>query len=399
MARRKTAQRGVKALGEGRYELRLYIHGRDYIRTVEAKTTAEAQAIRLQEMERLRKETAPPDRSKLSAVAATWLEKKKAAKRRDGSKRLTPNTIARYTNAIEKHIVPLIGEFTIDDLTKPVIVDWRDALGENFASATVNGVLRVLKQILADNGSKAAWRVEALEQDDTRITEDEPNLLTTAELKRFLEAARELCEEQVARTLAARVKRPKALGPATIGETLYPLMLFMVTTGCRISTARAVRWEDLDPAEGVVHLRRRYSGKEVLPGVKRSRISKDVAPLLPELATLLEAKRAAFTDEQRASGLVFPAVRPRHAGDPIGPVARSVLDEPFQRWLAKAGITKRFTPHGLRRTAALAYRLAGTSTLARDILGHRTEEMHRHYAPEQTEERRAAAERAFSGLV
>ncbi len=76
------------------------------------------------------------------------------------------------------------------------------------------------------------------------------------------------------------------------------MILFHVTTGARMST---VRWEDLDPEAGVVHLRRRYSKAEVLPGVKRSRTSKDVAGLLRELLALLEARRAAF---RKTSGSV-----------------------------------------------------------------------------------------------
>jgi integrase len=171
-----------------------------------------------------------------------------------------------------------------------------------------------------------------------------------------------LCE-----AIAAEAKRPLA-------ETHYPMILAPLTTGARISTVRALRREDFEPEAGIVHLRRRFSKRAVLPGVKRSRTSKDIAGLLPELYVLLEARRAAFNERQKESGLVFPS----RLG---GPMARSVLDKPIRSICTKARITKRLTPHGFRRTAALAYRLAGSSELAKDVLGHRTDEMHRHYAP------------------
>src|SRR5687768_12703413 len=154
------------------------------------------------------------------------------------------------------------------------------------AATTVNGHLRTLKTLLGDHGIDAAKRVQPLEEDDTRITDDEPNLLTPEELKRFLKAARELYPEE--RRVGRKI--------VTRAETHYPMILMLLTTGARISTVRAVRWEDLDPEAGVVHFRRRWSKREVLPGVKRSRTSKDMAGLLPELYALLEARRAKFNE-------------------------------------------------------------------------------------------------------
>lgn len=358
---KKTAERGIKSLGGGRYQIRIYVDGRDYVRTIEATSVRAAARKRDKERAKLQRE-----RVTLSSVAASWLRRKEQAKRADGSPRLAPTTLARYRNAVNVWIVPILGDFIAADLTPEVIRDWRDAIAEERAAASVNGDLRTLRLILSSIGSDAAKRVERLPEDDCRQTDDQPNLLTAVDLARFLGAARELYPQH------------------------FPLILFLATTGCRVSTARAVRWEDLDPELGVVHLRRRLSLAETLPGVKRGRTKKDTPPLLPEVYAVLKAHRATFNAKQASSGLVFPSARTG------GPVSREALKKPFPKIRKAAGIDRRFTPHGLRRSAALAYRLAGSQRLAKVVLGHTTDAMHELYAPEQASERMQAAKRAFA---
>lgn len=159
-----------------------------------------------------------------------------------------------------------------------------------------------------------------------RITREEPNLLNGPKLDRFLEVAFERWPQH------------------------YALILVLFTTTMRISLALALRWEDLDLDAREFVARRRLSGQgqrvEVVPGVKRDRHGEDAPPLLPEVLEELEAHRAGFNAKQRASGLVFPS--PRTGGHQT----RTVLDRPFKDILAHAGIAKRFTPHGCRRTKA-----------------------------------------------
>jgi integrase len=372
---------GVEALSGGEYRIRVRVTdprtGRriEKDRKVQCAGLTEAERMRMQLTEELEKELEATDlealaqapRSKLGDLARAWVEKKVAAKRADGTGRLTPNTQRRYVNNVETMIVPFLGERTLDRLTKGHVEEWRDHLGGFYASATVNGALRTLKTMLGDLGSSAAERVETLREDDTRITDDEPNALTEKQLDRFLEAARDETADH------------------------YAMILVLLTTAARISTVRALRWSDLKPEEGEIHFRQRVSGTEVLPGVKRSRTSKDVAPLLPEVLEALKVHRADFNPKQQASELVFPSL----SG---GFRARSVLDKPFARIRAKAGIDERFTPHGCRRTAAALYRRAAGSVVSKSIAGHTTDEMHRHYAIVSSAEKQQAARLAFAGL-
>jgi integrase len=365
---------GIRSLGDGWYQIRVVrVDPRTGKRTerkkkLQAKSMTEAERVRLEMLEAFEKEVDEEavegrQRSRLGDAGDAWLARKCEAKRIDGSNRLTENTRERYEDSVEHMLKPFLGAYFVDALTPRLIEEWRDNLGRFYRATTVNGALRVLRTILRDCGSHAADRVAALPEDDTRITADEPNALTEAEAARFLAIAKE--------------KQPKH----------YPLILLLFTTAARISTALALRWEDIDVKEGVIHFRRRRSGHEVVPGVKRSRTSKDVAPLTDELKAALEAHEAALNDDQKDSGLVFPS-------EGGGFRSRSVLDEPFRIILKAAGISKRFTPHGCRRTAAALYRKVAGSVVSKAIAGHTTDAMHAHYAVVDAAELRQVGERA-----
>jgi integrase len=321
---------------------------------------------------RLRAELSLPDEpvklSRLGEQAADWLRRKNDAKRPDGTARLAPTTRDHYKHAVEKWIVPLLGDYYLDRLTTRDIEDWRDYVGEKRSASTVNGLLNVLLMILRDAECNVGSRVAKLEADDTRITDDEPNALAEDEIERFLAAAKQHAPQH------------------------FALILMLMTTAARVGTVLALRWEDLDPEKGEVHFRRRLSKNEILPGVKRSRKSKDVAPLLPEVYEALKQHNEQLTDEQLQSGLVFPSTKAKTHW-------RTILKKVFVKLCKEAGIKKRFTPHGCRRTAAAVYRRIAGSVVSKAIAGHTTERMHAHYATASTEEKLSAAQKGFGARL
>jgi integrase len=159
----------------------------------------------------------------------------------------------------------------------------------------------------------------------------------------------------------------------------------------RISTALALRVEDIDLSTMEIVARRRLSEGVETPGVKRDRFGEDAPPLLPEVHEALKKLWASYNEKQRASGLVFAAHDGRHHN-------RTLLREPFKDICSRAGITKRFTPHGCRRTGEKLYGKTVGTRLAMEIAGHTTERMHRHYTPADAAEKQAAARAAFGGL-
>ncbi len=385
---RPTRVRGVKDLGHGLYLIRargIDPEGRrvERERRVQAGSVREALARKIELEEELGQlatptqieaqqrttpeppASAPPRR--LGTVAEEWLEHRRSMTRRDGTPRLTPATRERYRQTVSDLIVPFLGKKTMDELSRQLIEKWRDHLGAHFASATVNGAMRVLRAILRDTDCRAADGVRTLEEDDTRLTDDAPNLLED--------------EGQIARFLEL-IKKEEPEHFALIG--------LLVTTGLRISTALALRREDFDPEKEIIVARRRLSAQELVEGMKRSRTARDVVPLVDWVWEAMQAEWASHNEKQRASGLAFATKAGTHR-------ARTVLIKPLKAATHALGIP-RLTPHGLRRTAALLYRLRRGSAVSKAIAGHLTDDMHLHYAPVLSSERAEAGRAVFGGL-
>ncbi|MFO0726473.1 MAG: tyrosine-type recombinase/integrase [Myxococcota bacterium] len=389
---RLTRLRGVKDLGHGLYLVRA--RGRDSLgrriereqrvlagnlrRALEVKLELETEMRRavggeiVRPAERKKEDhtpevSGPLPRRRLGEIAIEWLNARLRAKRRDGSARLTKNTHSRYVHTVRTLIVPFLGDKAIDAVDRRLVERWRDHLGEHFATATVNGALSLLRAILRETECRAADTVRALENDDTRTTDDAPNLLEDeADVARLLGFFREHELEH------------------------YALVGVLVTTGLRISTALALRREDFDPEHGVITARRRLSQGELLDGVKRSRTARDVVPLVDWVWEAVRADWEKHSEVQAKSGIAFPTREGGHR-------ARTVLVKPLQAARKALGLG-RLTPHGLRRTAALLYRLRRGSAVSKAIAGHLTEEMHLHYAPVRSRERAEAGRAVFGGL-
>jgi integrase len=145
--------------------------------------------------------------------------------------------------------------------------------------------------------------------------------------------------------------------------------------------------------EIVVQRRRSGYGKKTktVQGVKRDRFGQDAPPLLPEVHEAMKELAEDYNAKQEASGLIFP----NHEG---GYHYRTMLQKPFEDICKHAGITKRFTPHGCRRTGAKLYGKTAGTRMAMEIAGHLTVEMHEHYAGVDADEKLAAARATFEKL-
>lgn len=362
-------------LGEDRYRIRA--RGRDAAgrriereRLIRAPSLKAAEAARADLEREIRTDAAPrrDTRLRLGEHARAWAARKLGAKRSDGTYRLAPATRARIAHDVREIVVPMLGDIAIEDIDRRTIEEWRDHLAEHYRSGSVNLYLRMLREILRDADCRVADSVRTLETDDTRISEAEPNLLEDErELRAFVEATARLYPEFLA------------------------LVMVLLTSGARISTVLALRWTDIDAVKGSITFRRRLSLGEVVPGLKRGRQATDVAPLLPGVKAELDKLRSGYTEAQRACGLVFSTPAGQHC-------SRYMLLRPFQRIARAAGIERRLTPHGLRRTAATLYRRAAGSVVSMAVLGHLEEKTHAHYSRVSVDERLEAARRAFAGI-
>jgi hypothetical protein len=115
-------------------------------------------------------------------------------------------------------------------------------------------------------------------------------------------------------------------------------------------------------------------------------------PISKELTKLLGDRRAQLVAQQ-APGLSEGWVFPTSEGTLM---AHSALTKPLKTALKEAGIEKRFTIHGFRRTFNNLLRQATTGEVVRSIMGHVTERMTEHYSHIESHEKRAAVVRALA---
>ena len=120
-----------------------------------------------------------------------------------------------------------------------------------------------------------------------------------------------------------------------------------------------------------------------------------VVPLLGPVADVLRARRKAMIAAQHpglVDGWIFPTAKGMlHKGSPL----RDVLDAAC----AACETKRRITTHGLRHTANDLLRRVADGDVVRAIIGHSTEQMTHHYSHIDENEKRAAAMRAFEGVI
>ena len=159
------------------------------------------------------------------------------------------------------------------------------------------------------------------------------------------------------------------------------------STGMRACHVSALQWPDIDEQAGVIRVVRKQVEGVVGEVSRKKRVPKEF-PLEPELATILREHRQRLLETQAPgldSGWVFPSVR---TGKLRGSTS---MVKAWKVCLKVAGITERFTPHGLRRTFNDMLRRAKVDpVIAKALTGHVTEQMREHYSTVGLDEKRAA---------
>jgi integrase len=358
----KTKYPGIEIMSDGRKRIR--------VRAVDPRTGRMKERDRIiegtvQEAARLRQEwmqeihhadDMAKEVPRLRTYVQSWLASKALG--------LKASTARTYANLLGAYVLPHLGDFFMDKLTDAEVRDWQAKLANRLAGATVNGAMIMLRMVMADAvveyqlPRNPTERVRRLPM--RKFTDEEPNLLTAEELGRLMKAFRDYETQH------------------------YPLAMTLAMTGVRSGEGTAFRWGDIDEEAGVIHVRRaQWSG--VVDSTKTGMVRS--VPLVPELAAVLNEHRARLS----AKGLRVSEsdwVFPDKEG---GLLPRCSLRHPMERALKLAKITKRVTPHGLRRTFNNLARQVAGDIVTRSITGHVTEAMTEHYSHVAIDEKLRAA--------
>ncbi len=343
----------------------------------EAVASSLAEAVALKESLKGEEPTPRPTRQRFSDFAEQWM-----TLHRD---QLEPSSREYYVNNVA-HAVAAFGQYYVDAIRPPDIRRWLMTMPRRgYANSTVNGWLRVLRQVLDDaveDGllqGNTARAVKALREGRPRGRRG--TALSLEEFRLFLEKVEELSGKD-------------------ISEDVARMLTTAAWTGVRKGELLALRW--LDVVDGELRVERsvwrRHEKSTKTDDPRR-------VTMVEPLSAVLAAQRRWLLQTQHpglSSGLVFPA-SPRHAR--AGATRRksdevswfrsaSTINKPLRTVVEKSeGKIPEISAHSLRRTFENLQRLAGVDQLVRRaVSGWRTEEAQAIYATINRTERDQAAD-------
>ena len=289
---------------------------------------------------------------------------------------MKPSTRARAVQVLEQIILPSFGSRPVAQLRKDDVENWLVAVSRTPtarkrlpAPETVNGWFRLLKTLLRDAVSDLELdrdptaRVKSVSGQPVRVTDEQPNSLTSDELRRFLDAAGEHSVD------------------------IYAMVVIGFFTGMRFGELSALTWNDIAEDEGLIHVRRsQWRGKVTTTKSGKTRS----AALHPIILDALRAQRQALAERNLpvlGASLVFPSATG-------GYHVPSYLEKPFRRILKAAKIVRHLSPHGMRRTCNNLLRQAEVDRIVMHAtIGHSSDRMTEHYSHVGTQEKLAAVSR------
>lgn len=318
----------VTRRASGRYDFRRFVNGRRRTKTFDHEPT------RREKLDAIRawSESSPHRSESVAAYLARWL--------RDGLPRARPRTVQRYRYIVDHHIVPVLGEVPLADLSPLDVQRWINGLG-----AVQRHSLMCLRAALS---RAVAWNL---------IDRNPAQHVELPKLER--KVPRILSPEQT-QTLLSQVK----------GDPLEALWLLAVYTGMRQGEILGLRWEDVNGSSLTVSTSLwwrpgRHGREPVLtePKTARSRRTITLHPTVTE-ALRKEQKRQMDQQDTSRDGLVF-----HRKGIALEP---SWVLRTLQRHLREAKLPE-ITFHQLRHgTASMLLSSGWPLDAVSELLGHAT---------------------------
>lgn len=314
---------------------------------------------------------AKPTRMRFDDFVEQWLSVRSAS--------LAESTKERYVYSCA-HLSVAFGDYFVDAMTASDVEQWLRCPPKKLAAATMNGYLRVLREVLESaviaghliaNPAKA---IRGLREGRTRGRRGRS--LGPDEFVRFIDAVERCIDDR------------------SLCEDVGRLILTLAWTGLRLGEALALKWSDVLDDELRVE-------RSVWRGLEKStKTNEERAVAIPvPLAEVFASQRRWLVERQHgglASGLVFPARRRNRWGTwhYSASAAKGGID-----LAVKASGVPPVTAHSFRRTWTRLQRKAGVDALVRrSNAGWQSERIESVYDAVDKDDRKAGADRVVAML-
>lgn len=295
---------------------------------------------------------------------------------------------SRYNN----HIKSVLGETKLQKIEKREIVKLQQNLAQKLSASTTNSVIVLLKTVLnaaVDDEiiiKNPAASVKPLRMDDRpKASETIHRALTREEQQAFIQEAKQ--------------------------EWLYEFFCFSLCTGMRLNEIVALKWQDIDYINNVIHVTKTVSWKQgggITETSPKSETSKRDIPMNDTIKKVLQMQR-------KKMAMIYGEIVARKMDSNIfigsngsRAVASSTvafsINNVLKR-LRQQGIEiERFTHHAFRDTFATRYiEEGGNMQTLQKILGHSslamTADLYAHVLPSTKQQEMKQVENGFIGMA
>lgn len=320
----------------------------------------------------------------LDAYFEEW-EKSRIGVIKDSSLKINRS---KYNN----HIKPVLGKTKIQKIEKREVVKLQQDLSKKLSASMTNGVIVVLKTVLnaaIDDEiivKNPAASVKPLRMDDRpKASETIHRALTREEQQAFIQEAKQ--------------------------EWLYEFFCFSLCTGMRLNEIVALKWQDIDYINNVIHVTKTVSWKQgggITETSPKSETSKRDIPMNDTIKKVLHMQR-------KKMAMIYGEIVARKMDSNIfigsngsRAVASSTvafsINNVLKR-LRQQGIEiERFTHHAFRDTFATRYiEEGGNMQTLQKILGHSslamTADLYAHVLPSTKQQEMKQVENGFIGVA
>lgn len=282
------------------------------------------------------------------------------------------STQLQYKNAIERHLIPNLGDIKLQQLTKSQYETFINKINGTHAPATVRTIHAVIS-----NAVNAAVEDEIIPRN--RIAKTKLPQLTS----KYIEVGDNFLNEDELHRLLKYVKENESI-------THYMLVLTLTSTGMRKGEALGLRWKDIDDKKNEIdinftrdHLGERSTKTE--NSIRHIDVGNRLITNLKKYKRWSIEKKLAHGLRLKDDDYIF-----------INPQTCEPISRSFPNYLTErafeAGVMKRITPHAFRHTCATILIAKGIPiTSVAKLLGDSVEMVLKVYAHSLREKEKEAA--------